>query len=85
MILLDTHIVLGFFNLTDFEIPDTMRDVLNTRDDLHVSVASIWEIALKYEKGRLSMPIAPRHVPNLLTGAKVRILEIASLYGISVY
>jgi PIN domain nuclease of toxin-antitoxin system len=55
-VLLDTHAFL-WWDLDDVRLSDTARAVIADREtDVAVSVASIWEVAIKAEKGRIDLP-----------------------------
>lgn len=55
-VLLDTHAFL-WWNLDDARLSDEARAIITDgRTEVLVSVASIWEVATKVDKGRLSIP-----------------------------
>ncbi len=57
--LLDTHAFL-WWNLNDPQLSETVRDFIsNGRNEIFLSAASAWEIAIKYAKGRLELPETP--------------------------
>ena len=54
--LLDTHAFLWWIS-DDERLPETVRKHLEgLREAVYVSVASLWEIVLKYRLGKLKMP-----------------------------
>ena len=54
-ILLDTHTILWFLN-GDEKLPKTTREIIyNAEYTKYVSIASLWEIALKWSKGKLEL------------------------------
>ncbi|MDJ0728364.1 MAG: type II toxin-antitoxin system VapC family toxin [Crocosphaera sp.] len=53
--LLDTHTFLWFVNDSD-EIPEQLFNLLESDVDLLLSVASLWEIAIKVNIGKLTLP-----------------------------
>ncbi len=54
--LLDTHVFLWWIS-DDIRLPQIVRKRLESfRDGIFVSVASLWEIVLKYRLGRLQLP-----------------------------
>ena len=58
-ILLDTHIFLWYIS-GDSSLPVTMLSILrSSRNDLYLSVASVWEAIVKYQQGKLSLPQIP--------------------------
>ncbi len=53
--LLDTHTFLWFVNDSD-EIPEQLFNLLESDVDLLLSIASLWEIAIKVNIGKLTLP-----------------------------
>lgn len=63
-VLLDTHAFL-WWNLDDGRLSGTARDVIRDgRNEIFVSVASIWEVAIKAAKGKLDLPTDPATYVN---------------------
>ena len=59
-ILLDTHIFLWFIN-ADIRLSTTIRDTIRDPDnDVYLSSVSIWEVIVKYQLGKLSLPESPK-------------------------
>ena len=57
--LLDTHTFL-WWNLDDPQLSDKVREFIGDgRNEIYLSAASTWEIAIKAAKGRLELPDAP--------------------------
>jgi PIN domain nuclease of toxin-antitoxin system len=57
--LLDTHIWLWMHQNPD-KLSQPVRELLENRNNaLYFSVASVWEIAIKYELGKLPLPEIP--------------------------
>lgn len=55
-LLLDTHAALWFFQ-ADPRLPDSTRErIEETGTEAHVSVASLWEIAIKVSLNKLVLP-----------------------------
>ena len=55
-VLLDTHAVL-WWNVDDARLSDAARELIRDgRNEIVVSAASVWEIAIKAAKGRLDLP-----------------------------
>lgn len=51
--------------------------------NLHLSSASVWEIAIKYAIGRLPLHVEPEvFVPEVMRGMGIRPLEITHLHGV---
>ena len=57
--LLDTHVFLWLIT-GDRRLTESMQsDVLNSSNDVYLSVISVWEASVKYQLGRLSLPEPP--------------------------
>jgi PIN domain nuclease of toxin-antitoxin system len=57
-VLLDTHAFL-WWNLDDDRLSESVRDLIRDgRTEVVVSVASIWEVAIKAAKGKIELPDA---------------------------
>ena len=87
-LLLDTHCWLWYLLSPDKLSPST-RDLLQESDlEVYLSVASAWEIVIKYDLGKLKLPLKPpEYVPNRLAAAghssltitQNHVLEVANL------
>jgi PIN domain nuclease of toxin-antitoxin system len=54
-LLLDTHIFLWFVN-DDPRLSDRLKDLIENEDNIiYVSVASIWEMSIKHNLGKLKL------------------------------
>lgn len=83
--LLDTHIWL-WIN-TDLErLRSDIRDLLANRDnELYLSVASVWEIVVKYTLGKLPLPEHPTsYIPSRQKLTGVRPLPIEQSHVLEV-
>jgi len=66
-ILLDTHVWLWLLTTPDRISAETLEVLSNTENDLYLSVASAWEITIKYQLGKLPLPCPPwEFVPDRL-------------------
>ena len=58
-LLLDTHVFLWLIT-ADERLPEKMRDdILDWNNVVYLSVVSMWEIAVKHQRGRLPLPESP--------------------------
>ena len=58
-ILLDTHIFLWFIS-GDTQLSKNVRDAIRDSDrEVYLSAISIWEVIVKYQLGKLSLPESP--------------------------
>ena len=84
--ILDTHIFL-WWNMNDMQLSPSIRDIIiDGRNELFLSAASAWEIAIKAGRGRLVLPEPPeRYVSNRLTQHQFRPLPILLTHALRVY
>lgn len=71
-ILLDTHIFLWMHHEPE-KLPATISQLFNDkRVRWYVSQISVWEIQVKYDTGKLSLPSPPGEcIPNLITQSRL--------------
>ncbi|HMS41323.1 MAG TPA: type II toxin-antitoxin system VapC family toxin [Pyrinomonadaceae bacterium] len=64
-LLLDTHIFLWFIT-ADLRLPTLFRDAIREpKNEVFLSVASLWEVITKYNLGKLPLPQSPEiYIPN---------------------
>lgn len=76
-LLLDTCTFLWVVNETE-RLPRKVRDLFQAAEnEVYLSAASAWEIALKYARGRLLLPTPPEHfVPSERDGRGIAPLAI---------
>jgi PIN domain nuclease of toxin-antitoxin system len=75
--LLDTHIVLSVVNERTADLPAGLRGVLADQDsEFYVSVASLWEIALKGRLGKLHVSGDLSLVPAMLANGGLELIPI---------
>jgi PIN domain nuclease of toxin-antitoxin system len=76
-LLLDTHIVLGIVNEQTAAFPDAVRGLLADPDsEYYVSVASLWEIAIKWRLGKLELSCDLEPLPDILTSGGLELIPI---------
>jgi PIN domain nuclease of toxin-antitoxin system len=84
-LLLDTHVFL-WLNTDPERLGDRLRVVEDAGNDLLVSAASAWEIAIKHSVGKLALPETPeRYVPSRVRalGAETVGVEQAHALGVA--
>ena len=83
-LLLDTHIAL--WAITDNpKLSPIARDLIQTpKNTIWVSVASIWEIAIKHSLGRGDMPVSSRDALQFFEESGYRILNIEAEHVVAV-
>jgi len=75
--LLDTHIFLGLIENQTRRLGGTIAAVLEHRDvEFHLSVASLWEIAIKSRLGKLPLLVELDKLPQVADRAGIAMLPI---------
>jgi PIN domain nuclease of toxin-antitoxin system len=84
--LLDTHTFL-WWNMDDAQLSRVAREIMaNGENEILLSAASAWEIAIKTARGRLSLPEEPtRYVSNRLGLHGFQALPIQIHHATQVY
>jgi PIN domain nuclease of toxin-antitoxin system len=83
-VLLDTHLLL-WIATGDRPLPSKVRALLeDSAEVLHFSVASIWEVAIKYASGRSNIQIDPVRLRQAFLAQGYVELEITSLHAMGV-
>lgn len=84
-ILLDTQIFLWMF-LKPSRISANVESLLkNPSNEIFLSSASSWEIAIKYGIGKLKLPDAPEiYVPDRIKRASLKTLAITHKHGLAI-
>jgi len=83
--LLDTHAFL-WWNLDDPQLSASARAIIGDgQNEIFVSAASAWEIAIKVGKGRLVLPESPeRYVANRMAHSRFLALPIQLSHALHV-
>jgi PIN domain nuclease of toxin-antitoxin system len=84
-LLLDTHVWLWWM-LDSPRLSDaTRRLVLDPEATIYFSAASAWEIAIKYELGKLALPAPPStYIPTRAEGGEFRTIDIRLDHALAV-
>ena len=77
-LLLDTHVVLWWLS-DDPTLGDQLKDRLDHEPDVYVSVATIWEVAIKQSIGKLEKPA---HLAERVRDGGFRHLTITAEHAI---
>ena len=81
MILLDSHIALATLGLVDVTLTPAMGRELDQPGGIFVSVASVWELAIKYRLGKLRFSIPADHIPDLLERLNIQVLPVQAYHA----
>jgi PIN domain nuclease of toxin-antitoxin system len=76
VILLDSHVFLALAGLTELELPAEMLAAIENDEERFISVATLWELAIKYQLGKLKIGCEPSELIAVLVDLKVQILDI---------
>jgi len=75
-LLIDTHILIWYIE-GNSSLSQSMLDLIEAPDnDLCMSIASLWEMAIKIGKGKLNLGIEFHDLENLLNQLEIKILPI---------
>jgi len=73
--LLDTHALLWF--ISGERLPDNVvSEIKNSENKIFVSIASIWEIGIKYSIGKLIMKIGFDDIKDFMFNNNIEILPV---------
>jgi PIN domain nuclease of toxin-antitoxin system len=79
-LLLDTHILLWLMQ-DDPRLSQRAREIIDNSAEVYISVASIWEIAIKWRLGKIDEN--PQAVDTALEKAGLMELPISNLHAVS--
>lgn len=84
-LLLDTHVLLWALAEPDELSTSARRAIADGGNDVAVSAASLWEIAIKYALGKLQLPEVPSAwLPPALEQLGVEVLPIGATHALEV-
>ncbi|MGJ0505245.1 MAG: type II toxin-antitoxin system VapC family toxin [Methylocystis sp.] len=83
-LLLDTHILLALLEKRTADFGSHVQFLLKNEDaEFVVSVASLWEIAIKWRLGKLALAIGLEALPELLEAMRMEILSINAQHALA--
>jgi PIN domain nuclease of toxin-antitoxin system len=71
-LLLDTHVLLWAIDRPTLLSKRAKQAITSEANELYASVVSLWEIALKVQTGKLSLPATPAYFESNLRKAGIR-------------
>ena len=74
--LVDTHALIWFMNGDTSLSPETIARIKNEENYCYVSIASIWEIAIKINLGKLEIKIGFEKIADFLIKNELKILPV---------
>jgi PIN domain nuclease of toxin-antitoxin system len=82
-VLIDTHCWLWLCVSPERLSQKTLDRLTRSDTERLVSAASVWEMVIKYDLGKLPLPIHPRDfVPTRLDATQTAVLEISSAHAL---
>ncbi|NEO87701.1 MAG: type II toxin-antitoxin system VapC family toxin [Spirulina sp. SIO3F2] len=73
--LLDTHVFI-WLTANDTTLPTTIREQIDTAETVYLSIASLWEIAIKLKLGKLSLKQDYERIGVELEDSDIELLPI---------
>ena len=83
-LILDTNIVIALINGTTGSLPKHAREALAEPPPHIVSVVSIWEIAIKFAKGKLALALPIENIPTFLNSLGVTVIPMTLDHAVAV-
>lgn len=82
--LLDTNILIPIINDEASGLDRNIRELLNgRRSALFFSVASLWEIAIKYRLGKLQLGEIPAKLPAFFSDLNLAMLDVTADHALA--
>lgn len=75
-LLLDTHAFI-WYSENDSKLPESIKTEIETADRVYISIASLWEIAIKLSIGKLSLRSNYESIEASLEPAGISLLPIS--------
>jgi PIN domain nuclease of toxin-antitoxin system len=75
-LLLDTHAFI-WYSEDDSKLPELIKIEIETADSVYISIASLWEIAIKLSIGKLSLRSNYESIESSLKPAGIDLLPIS--------
>lgn len=83
-LLLDTHVVISILDLVlDQRFPQLAPVLRDRGNEIHVSVVSLWEIAIKVRLGKLDLQLALDQIEPTLKRHEVWVLKMTSAHAVA--
>jgi PIN domain nuclease of toxin-antitoxin system len=75
MYIIDTHILLWLLFEPE-KLSDRAKRILEYETSLYVSMASLWEIAIKQANGKLELPFTPEELYEICLNRDINVKQI---------
>ena len=83
-LILDTNLVIALINGTTGSLPTRARAALVESPPHIVSVVSIWEISIKFAKGKLALALPIENIPAFLNRLGVTVIPMTLDHAVAV-
>ena len=74
-LLLDTHVFIWFVE-NSHKLPIAIREEIESADRVYLSIASLWEIAIKLNTGKLALQVTYSEIEVMLPSAGIELISI---------
>ncbi len=84
-LLLDTHVLLALIERRSATLPAGIESLLQEpENEHHLSVASLWEIAIKWRQGKLKLRPSLSALPELVRALGIQMIAINERHAVAV-
>jgi PIN domain nuclease of toxin-antitoxin system len=84
-VLIDTHCWLWLCASPERFSPKTLDRLADRDTERMLSAASVWEMVIKYDLGKLPLPVHPRDfVPTRLATTQTEILDVSAAHALRI-
>ena len=83
-LLLDTHVALWAIIDRPWLPTEARAKIASTQNNIWISAASVWEIAIKHSLGRGDMPVSAREALNFFEAAGYLLLPVTAAHAAEV-
>ena len=74
--LIDTHTFIWFIEGDDTLSKEAKKEIRHIHNDCYLSIASLWEIAIKSGNGKLKLKVPFNKIADFLSGTNIKLLSI---------
>ncbi len=79
MYIIDTHAILWYLRDSD-ELSKKARKIIDNEEQIFISIATLWEIAIKHSIGKLDLEFSISQIENLCAEKNISILPIKAAH-----
>ena len=79
MYLLDTCAFIWYIE-TSGRLPEAVREIIDTSENIYLSQATLWEIAIKQTTGKISLPMTSFELEDKCGEEKITVLPLECRY-----